>query len=99
MYRYNGKNNPCPFCGLGPLECVLFYGNNPITFGQKPNGKQIRCINCGAAGPVYGDKKSALIGWNRGDHAADKSGRDIARSRLAESMGFPEIEDEADVAR
>ena len=28
---------------------------------------QVECLNCGARGPIYGDTKSAFLGWKKGE--------------------------------
>lgn len=56
---------PCPFCGdmATARKCVPAHGS---LFHEK-RGVQVECMNCGARGPIYGDKESAFLGWKHGD--------------------------------
>ena len=55
-------SDKCPFCGK-----VATMHRAVKTAPTARKGLQIECMNCGARGPIYGDKKSALMGWRHGE--------------------------------
>lgn len=60
----------CPFCGF---NSVCFSEKEIKNTKPKQIGYQIECINCAAKGPIYGDKKSAMLGWNLGEYGHSRT--------------------------
>ena len=55
-------SDKCPFCGqLATIHRAV------KTAPTARKGLQIECMNCGARGPIFGDKKMALLGWRHVD--------------------------------
>mgnify|MGYP001570906154 CR=1 FL=1 len=57
-----GTNKKCPFCAWEELRLDIYkpYGDvNPQAIQYV-----VRCIHCGAQGPVAFDKKTAWKRWN-----------------------------------
>jgi hypothetical protein len=52
-------NKGCPFCKEKIINIVE---SKPPSI----KGYQYQCDNCGACGPIYGNKEAALKGWEEG---------------------------------
>ncbi len=59
--------SPCPFCGAPAGLRHAVPARMPGGFAKASGAVQVQCTNCGACGPIYGDKKSAFLGWKHGE--------------------------------
>ena len=64
------SKNGCPFCRQDVIKVIK--SNPPAS-----EGYQCQCDNCGACGPIYGNEKDALKGWELGIYDMGKRLREI----------------------
>jgi len=63
----------CPFCKYHATILVTIEVDTWRINPKKGTPMQIECTNCGARGPIYGDRESALSAWtNRDDGGLTK---------------------------